>query len=285
MGRNDGKSGHTPASAAVLAMVWALVARAASGGFRAVHIGLRQPMRRANAIIAALVLGFALAGCATAPGDGPHDPNDPFEAMNRRIFEASLATDRYVTLPAARAYRAVVPKGVRTSVRNFLNNLDAPVIFTNDILQGELERAGVTLARFGINTTAGLAGFVDVADHLGLPRHSEDFGQTLAIYGIGEGPYLFLPFVGPANPRDLVGWGVDLLFDPLTFVHWGDKWPVPYIRGAIDQVDLRERNIETLDDIQRTSIDFYGSVKSLYRQTRNNEIENGETQVEDLPDF
>lgn len=240
-------------------------------------------MRKTIAMLVA-VMGLALAGCASVPG-GTNDPDDPFEGMNRRLFEASLTTDRYVTLPAARVYRNVVPKGVRVSIRNFLNNLRTPVILANDILQGEFGRAGTTIARFGINSTIGVAGAFDVAERWGLERHSEDFGQTLAVYGVGEGPYLFLPFIGPANVRDLVGFGVDFVFDPLTFVHWGDKWPAPYIRGTIDQIDIRERNIETLDDIQRTSMDFYASVKSLYRQTRNNEIRNGETEVEDLPDF
>lgn len=240
-------------------------------------------MRKFIAIVVA-VTGLALAGCASVPG-ATNDPDDPFEGMNRRLFEASLATDKYVTLPAAKFYRQVVPKGVRVTIRNFLNNLRTPVILANDILQGEFGRAGTTLARFGINTTVGIGGAIDVAERWGLERHSEDFGQTLAVYGVGEGPYLFLPFIGPANVRDLVGFGVDFAFDPLTYVQWGDKWPVPYIRGTIDQIDIRERNIETLDDIQRSSMDFYASVKSLYRQTRNNEIRNGETEVEDLPDF
>jgi phospholipid-binding lipoprotein MlaA len=249
---------------------------------------LRSPMRKANALLAAVFLALTLAGCATVPNGeatGPQDPNDPFENLNRRLFAASLVTDRYVSLPAARFYRNVVPRDVRNIIRNFLNNLRAPVIFANDVLQGEIERAATTAARFGLNSTIGLAGAVDIAERMGLERHSEDFGQTLAVYGAGEGPYLFLPFIGPATIRDLFGFGVDFAFDPLTYVHWGDKWPVPYIRGTIDQIDLRERNIETLESIQASSLDFYSSVKSLYRQTRNNEIRNGSTEVEDLPDF
>src|ERR1700741_168387 len=272
-----GRYGHIRAASGMLAMVEA--SAGSPDPARIFCVFFATAMRRTSAIVAAL-MGLSLAGCASAlPSEAPRDPTDPFEAINRRTFEASLVTDRYVTLPAARAYRAIVPERVRAGVRNVLNNLNAPVIFTNDVLQGELHRAGITVARFGINSTVGIGGILDVAEGWGLPRHSEDFGQTLAVYGVGEGPYLFLPIFGPANPRDLVGWGVDLLFDPLTFVHWGDKWPIPYVRGALDEIDLRERNIETLDDIQRASIDFYGSVKSLYRQTRNSEIKNGETQV------
>jgi phospholipid-binding lipoprotein MlaA len=244
-------------------------------------------MRRLNTLLAALIVGLSLAGCASVEMDSgaPQDPNDPFEGLNRRLFQASLVTDRYVALPAARLYRDVVPRDVRNVIRNFLNNLRAPVIFANDVLQGEFDRAATTAGRFAINSTIGIGGAVDVAERMGLERHSEDFGQTLAVYGAGEGPYLFLPFIGPANVRDLFGFGVDFAFDPLTYVHWGDKWPVPYLRGTIDQIDLRERNIETLESIQQTSLDFYASVKSLYRQSRNNEIANGEAQAEDLPDF
>ncbi len=243
-------------------------------------------MHRLLVIIAALVWGVSLSGCATVPeGSGPSDPNDPFERTNRAVFDASLRADRYVVLPVAKLYRHAIPRPVRESIRHFLNNLNSPVIFTNDVLQGQLERAGITAARFGINTTFGVGGLFEVAEGWGLPRHDEDFGQTLAVWGVGEGPYLFLPIIGPGNPRDLAGWGVDFLFDPLTFVHWGDKWPVPYARFGIDMIDVRERNIETLDDIQKTTLDFYASIRSLYRQTRNNEIRNGETQVEDLPNF
>jgi phospholipid-binding lipoprotein MlaA len=148
-----------------------------------------------------------------------------------------------------------------------------------------LDRAGVTLLRAGVNTTIGLAGLVDVASRWGYMRHYEDFGQTLAIYGVGEGPYLFVPLVGPGNPRDIVGWGADLAFDPFTYAQWREKFWYQAGRAGVDFVDLRARNIETLDDVERTSLDFYASVRSLYRQTRNNEIRNGATEVQDLPDF
>jgi phospholipid-binding lipoprotein MlaA len=136
-----------------------------------------------------------------------------------------------------------------------------------------------------VNTTVGVGGIIDVADRWGLPRHREDFGQTLARLGIGEGPYLFIPLFGPANPRDLFGYGTDLFFQPLTYVQWGDESYVPYVRYGIDLLDLRARNIETLDEIEQTSLDYYASVRSLYRQSRNNEINNGAAAIEDLPDF
>ena len=159
------------------------------------------------------------------------------------------------------------------------------VILANDVLQGNMDRAGVTFLRAGVNSTLGIGGLIDVAAKWGYQRHSEDFGQTLAVYGVGEGAYLFIPLIGPSNPRDLVGWGVDFLFDPLTYVQWGDQWVLPYARVGLDITDLRARNIETLDELESSSLDYYASVRSLYRQSRANEIRNGATAVEDLPDF
>ena len=243
-------------------------------------------MKALKAIVAAVLAGFFLTGCATARAvEGPQEINDPFEPFNRVMFSTTLAIDRVVLRPTAIVYRAVFPQPIRDGVRNFLNNLDSPVILTNDLLQGELSRARITLVRAVVNTTVGIAGLFDVADRWGFPRHREDFGQTLATFGIGEGPYLFIPLFGPANPRDLFGYGTDLFFQPLTYVQWGDESYVPYVRYGVDLLDLRARNIETLDEVEQTSLDFYASVRSLYRQSRNNEISNGAAAVEDLPDF
>lgn len=213
------------------------------------------------------------------------DVNDPLEGMNRAIFHASLVTDHVVFRPIALGYRAVVPRPIRNSFRNFLNNLDSPPIFANEVFQGDLEGAGTTVLRFGINSTVGIGGLFEVADGWGFPRHTEDFGQTLGTFGMGEGPYLFLPLAGPAPPRDLVGRVVDVFLDPLTYVHMGSNNYWRYVRVGTDAIDLRERNIETLDEIERTSVDYYASIRSLYRQTRNNEIRNGKPETENLPDF
>jgi len=243
-------------------------------------------MKALKAIVAAVLVGVFLTGCAsTRAVEGPQDINDPFEPFNRAMFRATLAIDRVVLRPTAIVYRTVFPEPIRNGVRNFLNNLDTPVIFTNDVLQGEFARAKTTFVRAVVNTTVGIGGLIDVADRWGLPRHREDFGQTLATLGIGEGPYLFIPLFGPANPRDLLGYGADLFFQPLTYVQWGDESYVPYVKYGIDLIDLRARNIETLDEIEQTSLDYYASVRSLYRQSRNNEINNGAAAVEDLPDF
>ncbi len=233
-----------------------------------------------------LAAGFLVTGCATMPAvDGPQTINDPLEGANRVSFNVSLAFDKGILRPVAIVYRRVVPTPVRNGVRNFLNNLDSPLIFANDVLQGETDRAGTTLIRAGVNTTIGLAGLFDVAGSMGYMRHYEDFGQTLAVYGIGEGPYIFVPLIGPANPRDILGWAVDLAFDPFTYAQWDGKYYWLGGKTAVDFTDLRARNIDTLDDLEKSSLDFYASVRSLYRQSRNNEIRNGATEVQDLPDF
>src|SRR6185503_2811051 len=243
-------------------------------------------MKALRTIVTAILVGVLLTGCAsTRTVEGPQDINDPFEPFNRVMFNTTLVVDKVLLRPTAIVYRTVIPQPIRNGVRNFLNNIDSPVILTNDILQGEFARARVTLVRTVVNTTVGIGGLFDVADKWGYPRHREDFGQTLAPFGIGEGPYLFIPLFGPANPRDLLGYGTDIFFNPLTYVQWGDESYIPYVRYGVDLIDLRERNIETLDEIEQTSLDYYASVRSLYRQSRNNEINNGAAAVEDLPDF
>ncbi|MFZ1010687.1 MAG: VacJ family lipoprotein, partial [Candidatus Sulfotelmatobacter sp.] len=220
-----------------------------------------------------------------AEPDPQEDTNDPLESINRAVFDATVAVDHAVIRPIAIGYGALMPEGFRHSVRNFLNNLDSPPILANQLFQGEFQDAGITAARFGVNTTVGVGGLFEVSADWGLPRHSADFGETLGKYGVGEGPYLFLPLIGPAPPRDLAGRVVDYFLDPLSYVQWGSRSYVPYLRVTLDAVDLRQRNIEALDEVEHTSVDYYASVRSLYRQTRNYEINNDKTNMEKLPNF
>lgn len=205
--------------------------------------------------------------------------------MNRAVFGVSVAVDKAVVRPTAIVYRGVVPAPVRTGVRNALYNLNSVPVFANDLLQGEAGRAGNTLVRFFLNSSLGIAGIFEVADDLGYPQHFEDFGQTLAVWGVGEGPYLFVPLIGPSTPRDIVGRVVDFFLDPLFYVQWGDEAYFPYVRTGMTYLDLRTENIQTIDDIENTSADFYTSIRGLYRQARENEIRNGAVEVEELPDF
>lgn len=248
---------------------------------------------RAPTAICVFALGLLLAGCAdtgqpqdsaAAQADAAAN-NDPFEQTNRQVFAFNQKVDHYLVEPTARAYVEVVPEPAREGMHNFLTNLDLPVTFANDVLQGEPDRAGDTLGRFTINSTFGLAGILDLATPMGIPYHSEDFGQTLGVYGVGEGPYLVLPFLGPDPPRDLVGQVADVFLDPFTYVKLREHTWWSAGRGYFSLLDLRSRNLDTLADIERTSVDYYASMRSLYRQLRNNEISNGRTSVQNLPSF
>ncbi len=236
-------------------------------------------------LLACVALIGTLGFSAPALAQEQIDTNDPLEEVNRFMFGVHNVVDKVVLVPVAKIYRVAIPAPGRQGIRNFLQNLNSPVIFANDILQGETSRAGTTLVRFGINSTLGVAGILDPATDMGYIRHREDFGQTLGVHGLGEGPYIFLPLVGPAPPRDLVGRVVDVAIDPLTWVGGNDFKIFKYGRYAVGAIDLREQNIETLDEIERTSIDYYAAVRSLYRQSRDGAIRNGEFDFEDLPDL
>ena len=214
------------------------------------------------------------------------DMNDPFEGSNRFFFGVNQVLDELLLRPVSVVYRAVLPDFARDGVRNFLNNLNSPVILANDVLQGETDRAGDTVLRFGINSTIGIGGLIDVAKELDHPYHDEDFGQTLAVWGVNDGPYFYFPLMGPSSARDFTGFVVDRGLDPLTYVNWGDDdlEYVPIARTLLNVIDLRSRNIETLDDIERSSVDYYASIRSLYRQSRADAIRNGAPSP-DLPDF
>jgi phospholipid-binding lipoprotein MlaA len=231
----------------------------------------------------AAFLPALLGACATRPpADDPdavaefRQNNDPIEPFNRGSYAVHQTIDRYALEPVARGYRNVVPQPVRTGVRNVLANLRTPVIFLNDVLQGESRRAGDTLGRFVVNSTLGLGGIFDVAGtRMGVRGHDEDFGQTLARWGVGEGPYLFIPILGPSNPRDLGGFGVDIASHPLTWAGGGAAVDgLTYGRAGATVVDTREGLLETLDDVNRTSLDPYATLRSAYRQRRRAEIGN-----------
>jgi phospholipid-binding lipoprotein MlaA len=228
-------------------------------------------------------LGLFLTACSTTGGNP--QANDPYEQTNRQVFDFDIRLDRHILLPTAQAYNDVVPEFARDGVHNFLLNLNSPVIFANDVLQGEAGRGGQTLARFVLNSTIGIGGLIDIAGKIGIPYHDEDFGQTLGVWGAEEGPYLVLPFFGPSNPRDLTGNVVDIAFDPNTYISYNYKFYWSLGRGVISVIDLRARNATTLAGIERGSVDYYASVRSLYRQNRANEIANGKQDVNNLPDF
>lgn len=230
---------------------------------------------------------FALAACTIAPGiaHAQDASGDPWEGLNRDLFAAHNVVDNAVLEPVARGYRAVTPRPVRNVVLNFLRNLRGPVIFANDVMQGEIDRAGVTAARFGVNTTIGVAGLLDPATSMGLERHDEDFGQTLAVWGVESGPYLFIPLFGPTTVRDGFGRIVDIAFDPLTWAQGEDADEARIGRTLIAGIAARELVLDTVDAIERDSLDPYVSIRSSYQLLRESAIRNGPADVQDLPDF
>jgi phospholipid-binding lipoprotein MlaA len=230
----------------------------------------------------ALAAALALGACATRPD--PTDPeavaefeanNDPIEPLNRAMYLVNDGLDTLVLRPAAEAYRIFLPPEVRTAIRNVLANLRSPVILVNDVLQGETQRAGTTAGRFLLNTTLGIGGIFDVAKDFGLLGHTEDFGQTLAVWGLPEGPYLFVPVLGPSNPRDLTGAGVDFATNPFSWLTGGELIETVTIsRTVVGGLDTREGLIEPLDALRSGSLDPYAALRSAYRQRRVNEINN-----------
>lgn len=228
----------------------------------------------------------AAAPEATVPADAaPSDGGvyDPWEGFNRDLYAVHDAIDQAVLEPVARGYRAILPNPAREGVRNFLRNLRGPVIFANDVLQAEPGRAGTTAARFGINTTIGVLGIFDPATSFGLERHDEDFGQTLAVWGVGDGPYIFVPVLGPTNLRDGVGRVVDVAFDPLTWAEDVETFRIS--RSVVGGVDTREGLLDAVDDIRNTSIDPYVTYRTTYGTLRQGQIVNGNVDAEGLPSF
>jgi phospholipid-binding lipoprotein MlaA len=204
--------------------------------------------------------------------------NDPLESMNRVFFDFDLFLDRILLKPVTEVYVAVIPEPGRHAVHHALNNMNEPIVFANNMLQGEFHRADITLGRFLLNSTFGLAGIFDWASQSGLPKQNGDFGQTLYVWGFDSGPYLFLPVLGPTNPRDAIGYGVDSYADPIGYAFWysgGLRW-ANYARFGTDTLDSRSQELDTLDELQKNAIDFYAEIRSLSRQRRAIELRHGE---------
>ncbi len=237
-------------------------------------------VHRVGLLSALAVLGL-LAGCATRPpASNPaavaeyEQTNDPLEPTNRVLYKANTALDDYVLRPAAIAYKDVLPNPVRNSIHNALNNLATPVKLGDDMLAGKPRLAGNSFMRFVINTTAGGLGLFDPASNWGYPDHDMDFGVTLAVWGVPEGPFLFLPLLGPSDPRDAAGRGVEIAGDPIgwfgqgaavTALHWS--------RFVVNVVDARSRVLGDISAIKKTALDPYATFRSLYRQHREAQIE------------
>ena len=227
------------------------------------------------------------AACVAAPTNAAaqESVDDPWEGLNRHLYAAHELVDQVLLEPVARGYRAITPEPVRDGVVNFLRNLRGPVIFTNDVLQGEFGRAGITAARFGVNTTIGIAGVLDLATPLGLERHNEDFGQTLGAWGVEPGPYIFVPLIGPTNLRDGAGRIVDVALDLLTWTEFDNVRDVRTTRTMLTGLATRTNTLDEIEDVRRDALDPYVSIRTSYDLLRASAILNGPTDVLDLPDF
>ena len=216
-------------------------------------------------VACALALAVALSPATWRPA-AAQEVYDPLEPMNRAIYGFNDVADRFVLEPVARGYRFVAPVPVRRSVSNFLANLRSPVVFANDLLQGEREKAGTTLGRFMINSTLGVFGLFDFAGQLGYARHDADLGQTLGLHGTRPGAYLMLPLLGPSNLRDAGGRVGDFFLDPLNQCCVETSWR--YARFGSNAVSQREANIEVVDDLRANAIDPYATIRTVYSQRR-----------------
>ncbi len=214
---------------------------------------------------------------------------DPIEPINRFFFGFNEIIQDYLLRPIAGVYNDYLPDMIREAIGNTLSNLNSPVVLANDLLQGEMGRAWQTTERLAINSTLGLGGLIDVADSwLDIPAHKEDFGQTLGAWGVGEGFYVVLPLLGPSNPRDSIGkLLVDSYFDPVgMWLNNTNRNELKWTRAGLSGIDEYAGVVNELDQIKKTSIDYYAAIRSMYRQKRQTEIENKKsTDIMAVPDI
>jgi len=199
---------------------------------------------------------------------------DPIEPLNRAIFSFNNTADKIILEPVSKGYKKL-PSPVQSGVSNFLSNLRMPLVVVNQLLQGQGKNASESAGRFLVNSTIGILGLIDVADKMGLEEKKEDFGQTLATWGVGDGFYIVLPFFGPSNVRDTAGMVIAYTTDPINAyaVNEGEAWVVP-LRTAVNAVDQRSKIIDEVNALRDNSVDYYAAVRSSYYQNRKAAINN-----------
>ncbi len=207
---------------------------------------------------------------------------DPIEPVNRGIFWFNNQFDRFLLEPVAEGYDYVLPKFIKKGVSNFFNNLKYPSHLLSDLVQLKFDQVGLHTSRFLLNSTVGIVGFMDIADfRFGLKEHREDFGTALGYYGIGGGPYLVLPLLGPSNVRDLVGEVVDGAINPINIITYAGSVPqatqnaIVHGTRALNVVNTRARLLEAVRTAKASAVDYYLFIQSAYRQSRQNDIYDG----------
>ena len=219
---------------------------------------------------------WALGGLLALAGIGntiaEENPHDPYEGFNRSMFAVHEAIDKYAAKPVAQVYDNTVPLPVKAGVGNFFGNVGELWVGVNSALQGKFGDAGVDLGRLLINSTVGIFGLFDVASELGLERHDEDFGQTMAVWGAGSGGYLFWHVIGSRTVRDTLGWGVDIMGDPVGYV---DSIPVRNSLRGLRIVDIRASLLPADKVVEEAALDKYAYIRDAYLQRRRNQIFDG----------
>lgn len=228
-------------------------------------------LQKSLSLVTLTIASIILVSCSNNRSDeeialGIHDP---LEEVNRVTFKANNVADKVILEPIAKGYRAVTIPAWRQAVSNFLRNLNSPVVIGNQLLQGDLKGAGNATARVVINTLAGFGGILDLAEQGGIPHEQEDFGQTLAKWGLGDGMYVVIPLLGPSNLRDATGRLVDSYADPLRMYLFNiDEEHIHYTRVGASVISNREELIDVINDLRSNSFDYYAAIRSAYYQNR-----------------
>lgn len=232
-----------------------------------------------------VIAAVALSGCATSqdPALRTDGINDPYEAQNRAIHGFNKGLDKNLVRPVSQGYAAAVPVDIRDRVNDFSTNLSMPGVVINSLLQGDLRGAGLATTRFLVNTTLGIGGVADVASEFDIPEHETDFGETLAVWGVGEGAYVELPVFGPSTQRDTVGFITDFFTNPLTLftINTSPEQYIPPTALAGSVVNNRAKFSDTIDSVLYESADSYAQSRSIYLQNRRFTLGNtGETDAD-----
>lgn len=223
------------------------------------------------------MLTTIMSGCATT--QYVEDERDPWQGFNRSMYEFNDTLDRAILKPVAKGYVAVTPQFVRTGVRNFYSNIDDVHIAANNLMQGKFRDSLSDAGRFVINTTIGILGLFDPASAIGLEKHNEDFGQTLAVWGVPQGPYVVWPFLGPNTLRTTPSYVVDrIALNPLTYIEM--KWGERIIIWTVRQVSVRAELLSLEKQVEGISTDRYAFIRDAYLDRRNFLIHDGNPPVD-----
>lgn len=227
-------------------------------------------LRFLKSTLLTLTIAIATAGCASV--NGPSPEHDPFESYNRAMFQFNDAIDENFLKPIAAAYRDYVPTPIQSGISNFFSNLGDILVIINDLLQGKFAQARDDTMRFVFNTFFGLFGIFDVATYMDLPKHHEDFGQTLGAWGISDGPYLVLPFLGASSMRDTVGLVADWQVDPIAGI---DDTTTRYATIGLKIVDTRADLLGASNVLDKAAFDRYAFLRDAYLQRRKHLVYDG----------